>query len=355
MLSTLVRVGLLWLRSAGAARPFLDAAGRPLAGSISEKTWVHINGVRQGMVIRGENVANPVLLVVHGGPGMPDYVLTEQYPPELEDLFTLVWWDQGGTALSYDADIPAGSMTIDQFISDTLAVTDHLRQRFGQDKIYLLGHSWGSFIAVQAAARSPQRYHAYLGTGQMVFQLESEKMAHGHMLAEYRRLGDTAMVRELEAAPVSMTTGTPDAYLHLRDTAMHQLGIGTTHDMRSVITGIFLPSWTFTGYTFREKVDLWRGRSFSQSFGLWEQFIRVDLRRVVPRLDVPVYFLEGTYDHTCSIVLAREYFRALDAPLKGFYEFDDSAHSPLFEQQTQVHRVLRDDVLRGTNVLADLR
>lgn len=355
MVSTLVLGGLLWLWSPGTPRPFLDATGRPIAGSISEKTWVDINGVKQGMVIRGKNAKNPVLLVVHGGPGMPDYVLSEQYPPELEDLFTVVWWDQRGTALSYDPNIPAASMTIEQFISDTLATTDYLRQRFHQDKIYLLGHSWGSFIAIQAAARSPQRYHAYLGTGQMVYQLESEKMAYDYMLAAYRRLGDTAMVRDLEAAPVSMSTGTPEAYLKLRDKAMHQLGIGTTHDMRSVITGIFLPSWTFHGYTLQEKLDLWRGRSFSQSFGLWEQILQIDLRKVVPRLQIPVYFLEGKYDYTCNTELAREYFRALDAPLKGFYEFDDSAHSPIFEQQTQVHRVLQVDVLTGTNSLANLR
>jgi pimeloyl-ACP methyl ester carboxylesterase len=296
-----------------------------------------------------------VLLVVHGGPGMPDYVLTEEYPPELEDLFTVVWWDQRGAGLSYDPNIPAESMTIEQYISDTLSVTDYLRQRFSQHKIYLLGHSWGSFIGIQAAARSPERYHAYLGTGQMVFQLESEKRAYAYMLAAYRQLGDNSMVRDLEAAPVSMATGTPPAYLKLRDNAMHQLGIGTTHDMKSVITGIFLPSWTFHGYTLQEKVGLWRGRSFSQSFGLWEQFIRVDLRKVVPRLEVPVYFLEGKYDYTCSTDLAREYFRALDAPRKGFYEFDHSAHSPIFEQPSQVHRVLQVDVLTGNNRLAGLR
>jgi hypothetical protein len=92
---------------------------------------------------------------------------------------------------------------------------------------------------------------------------------------------------------------------------------------------------------------LWRGRSFSQSFGQWDQFTGVDLREVVPRLEVPVYFLEGKYDYTCNTDLAREYFRALDAPRKGFYEFDDSAHSPMLEQQAQVHRVLQVDVLTG--------
>jgi pimeloyl-ACP methyl ester carboxylesterase len=347
--------GLLRLWSQGTPRPFLDADGRPSAGSVSEKIWVEINGVKQGMVVRGKNTANPVLLVVHGGPGMPDYVLTEKYPPELEDLFTVVWWDQRGAGLSSDPHIPAASMTIEQYIADTLSVTDYLRQRFHQDKIYLLGHSWGSFIGIQAAARSPQRYHAYLGTGQMVFQLESEKMAYDYMLTAYRKLGDTAMVRDLEAAPVSMTTGTPQAYLKVRDKAMHQLGIGTTHDMKSVITGIFLPSWTFHGYTLPEKVGLWRGRSFSQGFGLWEQFIQVDLRKVVPRLEIPVYFLEGKYDYTCNTDLARAYFRALHAPRKGFYEFDDSAHSPVLEQPSQVHRVLQMDVLTGNNTLASLR
>jgi pimeloyl-ACP methyl ester carboxylesterase len=333
---------------------FRNATGGQLPGSVSEKVWVDINRIKQGLVILGRSERNPVLLWVHGGPGMPDYLLTEQYPTELEDLFTVVWWDQRGAALSYDPTIPPETMTIEQFVSDTLAVTDYLRQRFHQDKIYLLGHSWGSLIAIQAAARSPERYHAYLGMAQMVHQVESEKLAYDYMVAEYRGRQDTRMVRDLEAAPVSLTTGTPEAYLKLRDKAMHRLGIGTTHDMASVITGLFLPSWTFPGYTLREKINLWRGRAFSRSFGLWDQLIWIDLRTSVPRLEVPVYFLEGRYDYTCATELARDYFRTLDAPIKGFYEFGDSAHSPVFEEPDVAHRILQADVLTGTNALADL-
>jgi pimeloyl-ACP methyl ester carboxylesterase len=210
-------------------------------------------------------------------------------------------------------------------------------------------------IAIQAASRSPERYHAYLGMAQMVHQLESEKLAYDYMLAEYRKRGDTKMVRDLEAAPVSMTTGTPEEYLKLRDKAMHRLGIGTTHDMKSVITGLFLPSWKFPGYTLREKINLWRGRAFSRSFGLWDQFIWIDLRKEIPRLEIPVYLLEGKYDYTCTTELARDYFRKLDAPMKGFYEFGDSAHSPVLEQPAEAYRILQDDVLAGTNSLADLR
>lgn len=355
MAATLGLGGLLWTWSPGATEPFLDADGERIPGSISEKLTVAINGVDQGMVIRGRDRTQPLLLWVHGGPGMPDYFLTQQHPTGLEDLFTIVWWDQRGASLSYDPDIAPATMTIEQFIDDTIAVTDYLRDRFDQDRIYILGHSWGSFIAVQAAARAPERYLAYLGMGQMVHQLESEKIAHDHMLAAYAERGDTEMVRKLEAAPVTMEEGTSEAYLKLRDTAMHKLGIGTTRDMRSVITGIFLASWRFRGYTVPEKVNLWRGRGFSRGFGLWEQFIRVDLRGAVPALRVPVYFLAGAHDYTCSTALARDYFTRLEAPVKGFYVFGDSAHSPLLEEPDAAHDILEHDVLRGETTLADLR
>ena len=344
----------MWRRP-GNPEPFLDATGRLLPGSVSQRLSVPINGVRNGMVIRGKDASNPVLLWVHGGPGMPDYPLTQQYPTGLEDLVTIVWWDQRGAALSYDPGIPSDTMTIEQFIDDTLAVTDFLRARFHQDRIYILGHSWGSFIALQAAARSPGSFKAYLGMAQTVHQLESEKVAHDYMLAAYKERGDTRMVRKLEAAPVTMTDGTPEAYLKMRDTAMHRLGVGTTHDMKSVITGIFLPSWRFRGYTMRERVNLWRGRAFSRSFGLWDQFIRIDLRHTVPTLQIPVYFFEGKYDYTCATSLARDCFVRLRAPVKGFYLFDNSAHSPLLEQPREAHQIFEHDVLAGTTAHADLR
>jgi len=353
LVSTLSLTGLLLWWSPGTAKPFLDAKGHRLPGSISQKLSVPINGVQQGMVIRGKDASNPVLLWVHGGPGMPDYPLTQRYPTDLEDLFTVIWWDQRGAALSYHSGIPPDTMTIEQSIDDTLAVTDYLRRRFHQDRIYILGHSWGSFIALQAAARSPERYKAYLGMAQMVYQLESEKVAYDYMLAAYSERGDTDMVRKLEAAPVTMTDGTPEGYLKIRDTAMHKLRIGTTHAMKSVISGIFLATWLFRGYTVQEKLHLWRGRAFSRSFGLWDQFIRFDLRKTVPALQIPVYFLEGKYDYTCVTSLARDYFEQLKAPMKGFYEFDNSAHSPLLEEPQAAHRILEHDVLAGATTLAD--
>lgn len=355
LISALSLTGLVLWWSPGTTEPFVDASGDRLPGSISEKRSVPINGVQQGMVIRGMDASNPVLLWVHGGPGIPDYPLTQEYPTDLEDLFTIVWWDQRGAGLSYDSQIPRDTMTIDQFIDDTLAVTDYLRGRFDQDQIYILGHSWGSFIALQAVARSPERFKAYLGMGQMVHQLESETIAYDYMLAAYKERGETSMVRKLEEAPVTLAGGTPEAYLKVRDTAMHTLGIGTTHDMQSVITGIFLASWRFRGYTFQEKVNLWRGRAFSRTFGFWDQFLDVDLRETVPAVQIPVYLLAGAHDYTTVTSLAKDYFEQLQAPMKGFYVFENSAHSPVLEEPHEAHRILEYDVLAGRTTLADLR
>ncbi len=147
-----ILVAALLLMSPGKPYPILDANGRPLAGSISEKIWVNINGVEQGMFIKSKDATNPVLLYLHGG--MPEYWLTQRYPTGLEDDFTVIWWEQRGLGLSYRPGIPSESITVEQMVSDTLAVTNYLRHRFGKEKIYLMAHSGGSFIGIQAAANN---------------------------------------------------------------------------------------------------------------------------------------------------------------------------------------------------------
>ena len=161
------------------------------------------------------------------------------------------------------------------------------------------------------------------------------------------------MVQKLEAAPITLETDIPDAYYSLRDGAMHSLGIGTTHDMKSVIRGIFLPSLTFREYTLLEKFNLWRGKSQSGVSSIWNEMIATDLTIKVPGLEIPVYFFEGIYDYTCSYTLAKDYLEKLQAPMKGFYTFEQSAHSPLFEEPESLIEMMVKDVLNGNVNLAD--
>jgi len=350
LIPVLLLLGVLLVLSPGTPKPFRGDGGQPLAGSISEKIGVDINGIEQGMFIKGKNAGNPVLLYLHGG--LPDHFLTDRYPTGLEDIFTIVWWEQRGSGLSYHPEMAPESLNPEQLVSDTMTLTNHLRARFGQDKIYLMGRSGGTFFGIQAAARAPELYHAYIAVAQISNQLESERLAHRYMLQRYRAEGNDKMARRLEEAPVGDTAPLPDAYLKVRDVAMHELGVGTTHDMKSVFTDMFLHSLLHREYTLIEKINLWRGKLFSGS-RLWNTQLSTDLTEKVTRLDIPVYFLHGVYDYTVSYPLAKSYFELLEAPVKGFYTFKQSAHTPFFEEPEKVREILRADVLTGTNGLAD--
>jgi pimeloyl-ACP methyl ester carboxylesterase len=352
--SIAVAFGLLLFWSPGKVLPILDARGNPFTNSISEKIHVTINGAQQGMFVRSADAAHPVLLFVHGGPAMPTYVLDQRYPTGLEQDFTVVWWEQRGAGLSYSRDIPPETMTLAQIVDDTVAVADYLRARFDKDKIYLMGHSWGSFIGIQAAAKAPDRFHAYIGVGQITNQLESERLAYAYMLKECELQENTEMGEKLKAAPFEMTVPLPKSYMALRDSAMHTLGVGTTRDMRSVISGMFLPTWLDREYTVGEKINIWRGKWSANSVKLWNQVLLTDVRVKVPKLEVPAYFLHGRHDYTTSYVLAKGYVQQLQAPLKGFYTYEHSAHSPIFEEAEKTLTILRKDVLTGSNGLRDI-
>lgn len=350
----LILVGVLQFWSyPGKPAPYLDEKGKSLPGSISEKVFIDINCMKQGMFIKGKDINNPVLLYLHGG--MPDYFLTEKYPTGLEDYFTVVWWEQRGSGMSYSSNIAPETLTLDQMISDTLEVTNYLRQRFHKEKIYLMAHSGGSLIGIQVAAKNPELYYGYIAVAQIEYQLKSEKIAYDYMLEQFKANGNKEMVRKLEAAPVTMTGGTPDAYRALRDPAMHTLGIGTMHEMNSIVTGIFIPQLQSPEYTLSEKFHTWTAKAKSGIAVLWDDMLTTDLSQKVTKFEIPVYFLEGVYDYTCNYALAKDYFEKIDAPVKGFYTFEGSAHSPIFEEPEKVQKIVQEDILNGTNSLADIK
>ncbi|AGK99542.1 alpha/beta fold hydrolase [Clostridium pasteurianum] len=346
-------VVILLIQSPGKMEPLTDKNGNVIKGSISEKVYVKINGVRMGMVIKSKNKSNPVLLFVHGGPGMPEYPLTKTYPTGLEEYFTVVWWDQRGAGLSYSSNISAKAMTTKQFVDDTIEITKYLRKHFGQDKIYLMGHSWGSYIAIQAAAKSPDLYKAYIGVGQISNQMESEKIAYKYMLNYYKGIGDEKTIKKLESTPIETMDYLPDAYNKIRDDVMHRSGIGTTHKMNSVVTGIFMPVMLNREYTLREKINIWIGKAFSNSTVLRDELYKTDLRNSITKLDIPVYFFSGIYDYTVNYSMSEAYLKKISAPVKGFYLFKESAHTPIFEEPEKVLQIIQNDVLKCRNDLAD--
>jgi pimeloyl-ACP methyl ester carboxylesterase len=161
------------------------------------------------------------------------------------------------------------------------------------------------------------------------------------------------MVRKLQAAPVSIAGVTPDAYLALRDRAMHSLRIGTTRDIRSVVSGIVVPSLRSLNTPLARKSNC-GGEGSRLALVLFGARCWLPAwSKILTEVALPTYFLHGIYDYTCSYTLAKNYFNRLKAPLKGFYTFERSAHSPIFEEPEKARKILREDVLAGANDLAD--
>ncbi len=339
---------VLLIMSPGNIKQFKDQNGKVVKNSMAEKRFIDINGYKMGMVIKSKDISNPVLLFVHGGPGMPEYFLTEDYPTRLEDYFTVVWWDQRGAGLSYSSDIDESTITVDQYIDDTIAVTNYLRQYFGQDKIYIMAHSWGTYFGIQAVQKAPQLYNAYIGVGQITYQKESERMAYEYMLNYFSKTGDEKTFKKLKNNDYLS-----DGYDKVRDSVMHRSGIGTTHDMTSVVSGIFFPSLTNSEYTLGEKINLWRGKMLLNKNKQLK--MKKDLRETVTKLDVPTYFFSGAYDYTVNFKMSEEYLKRIEAPIKGFYLFKSSAHSPIFEEPNKVEQIIKSDIFKNTNDLADTK
>jgi pimeloyl-ACP methyl ester carboxylesterase len=346
----------LLIKSPGKPDPFFDKSGKILENSLSEKIFVEVGGVQQGMFIRGKDLKNPVLLFVTGGPSFSEYFLVEKYPTGLENYFTVCYWEERGGGISYTPQVTLESLTLEQFASDAIEVTNYLRDRFKKEKIYIMAHSGGTAFAIQAVANHPNLFHSYIGVSQITRQAESEKLAYKYMFDQFLKNGNSKLIAQFKKYPIIENDSLILPFFNsvLRDKSMHELGIGTMHNMKSVIKGVFYPVWTCRAYTLKEKFNIWYSKfSFISKSDLREQILKSDIPAKVTKLDIPVYFFSGKYDLTVNHDLSKEYLKNLESPLKGFYTFSNSAHSPMFEESDRLKEILENDVLKGLTNLSD--
>lgn len=342
---------ILFFLSSGKPKQFLDENDKVLNNSISEKIFIEINGVRQGMFLKGKSLDNPIILYLHGG--MPDYFLTEKFPTDLENNFVMVWWEQRGCGVSNNSNSTNNKVNVEQLVDDTITLTHYLLKRFNRKKIYLMGHSGGTFIGVYVIDKAPELYHAYIGISQMSNQRESEKIACNYMLGRYQELGNQKMVEVLQRMSFEKNMELSDEYVKIRDVAMHELGVGTMRSMKNLLTDLVLPSLFFSEYTLTEKYNLWIGKSRSGISQNWKSMSQTDLIESKNSFRIPVYFFHGIDDYTCSYELAKKYFTKIKAPIKGFYTFYQSAHSPIFEESLKMNKILITDIENSRTELAD--
>lgn len=341
----------LYIVSPGNPKQFYDKDRNILSKSISEKIFLQINNSDQGLVIKSKNIDNPVILYLHGG--MPDYFFTEKYPTYLENYFTIVWWEQRNCGISCQLKSNNKPVQFNQLIDDTIELTKYLQKRFGKDKIYLMGHSGGTFLGLFVIEKAPELYHAYIGIAQMSDQFNSEVLACDYIKAVYKKNNNKEMFNFFEKIKLERHKKIPEEYLRKRDEIMHKLGIGTMRNTTNIVRDIFIPSLLFSEYTILEKFKLWYSKSKSGISQNWKLMQNTNLIDSKTTFKIPIYFFQGKYDHTCSYVLAKKYFNKLKAPVKGFYTFHNSAHSPLFEEPKKFIQIMTEDVKNIKTELSD--
>jgi pimeloyl-ACP methyl ester carboxylesterase len=325
---------LVVLTTAAVAVPARTAA---IPGGVAELTTVDVGGYRLGLMIRGQDTSAPVLLYVPGAPGAMEMGSVRRYLGALEEQFVVVTLDRRGGGSSYAALDGSPPASLDSGVADTIAVTNYLRARFGQDRIYLMAHSGGSILGALAVAGHPELYRAYVGVGQAVDLPESDRIFYADLLAWARTNGNRALERTLvDRGPPPY----PDFYSYepiITNTAgVYAYDRGTNAEGEAGATGnLNVPEYTLLekAHTLNSMMDTWQAQ--------YPDMQGVDLRTDVPRLAVPVYFMEGAHEMRGLAVPFAQWFDLLDAPTKRLVVFETSGHRPMFEQPARFVDAMR--------------
>ena len=319
-----------------------DASGDVVPGSIAELVSVEVDGSEQAVMIRGRSTENPVLLFLAGGSGGSEIGSMRNLSEGLEQDFVVATWDQPGSGKSVGALDPR--MTLDDMVADTIAVTQYLRERFGEQKIYLVGNSWGTILGVLTARQSPELFHAFVGAGQMVSCVETDRMFYEDTLAWADREGSADLAKTLRA-------NGPPPY---EDTLKYEAALSHEHDWnvypgQDALSqkGEMPGNIMVEEYSLMEKLRL-MGGMLDTFCTLYPQLDGVDLRRDAASLDVPVYLVQGSHEARGRAVPARAWFEMLTAPDKQLIVFEQSGHKPSFEETGRFQHLMADTVLRET-------
>jgi len=312
--------------------------------AIDEGLFVDINGVEQWITVRGSNRRNPVLLWLHGGPGV---ALSSQAPLffDWEDQFTIVQWDQpgGGATAARNAGHP-GDLSIERYVRDAVAVAEWTCRHMGCRKLVVMGLSWGTLLGLELAHRRPDLVAAYVGTGQIVDGPRGSKLGYDLALASLRKAGNEAAVAELEAAgPPPYQTF--EAFI-TRQKYVNPPGQTPSAEEAAAIAaaGALLnapptPGAQYRGpeLPIRESVEAFLStqRAMFRETAGWVAEERVGLQ-----FDMPMFFFQGEDDRNTPTALVREFEARLDAPGKMLVILPHAGHSTV---------VFHDELLRLLN------
>lgn len=335
----ILNIGLVVFSQLTAFTPHIvDENGNIPENSIAELREVELNGRKEWISLRGWDKNAPVLLFLAGGPGGTQMAAVRHELAELEKHFVVVNWDQPGSGKSYNA-VKTRDITDQTYIEDGYALTEYLKKQFSQEKIYLVGESWGSALGIFLIDKYPDSYYGFIGTGQMIDFAETERMDYQKALEIAESKGNTDLIKRLKAngeppyygKDVTWKSAVYLNYLNAymaENPEIYNSGYNTIRDILS------------SEYGLLDKINFFRGiiNTFNH---VYQQLYIIDLRRDFNKLDVPVYFFLGRHDVNAPPVLVEEYVQVLEAPDKRIVWFEHSGHNPwMNEREKFVREVL---------------
>jgi len=296
---------------------------------------VQIGGIDQWIQVRGQNVNNPILLFIHGGPGLGFIPLGRTFQRPWERYFTVVQWDQRGAGKTYasnDRELQRRTMNLPQMEQDTLDIVNYLRHRFQRDKIFVMGHSWGSILGLWLAHQHPELIFAYVGTGQIVATEQNSALLYHDMLQEARNRHNDKATRELEGiAPY------PPPSADIRKLRIVNQWAGTLlgpppRAAENHLESMMQVVVSAPEYSLVDDYEFIRAPEFSAGV-LLPQLMSLDMTKLGLDFQVPIFFFEGRHDPYCRPSLVWEYSQNISAPRKGFIWFENAGHFAFFEPQ----------------------
>jgi pimeloyl-ACP methyl ester carboxylesterase len=315
-------------------RAVIAASQAVAPGGIHELRMVELGGVRQWISVRGNDPANPILLFIHGGPGSPMMPESWTFQRPWEDFFTVVQWDQRGAGKSFASQDGADvALSVERIQADAEELIDLLRREHHQDKVFVMGHSWGSIVGLRVARHRPEWLYAYIGVGQVVNGRRNEEVGYQQTLAEARARGNVEAVKELEAiAPYPEPSGaTPLEKTIIErkwDVALGGMVHGKSTDDADQVSALS------PDYTDKDLAATPIGEMKSV-VALMPDAAATDFDGVT-QYRTPIFIFAGAHDRTTPATVAKAYFDRIQAPEKRFFRIERAAHYVVNEAPGEV-------------------
>ena len=316
-----------------AGKEIIAGLGKIVApNGIQENYKAKIGGIEQWVYVRGQNLDNPIILFIHGGPASPMSPLMWTFQRPLEEYFTVVNYDQrqaGKTFLQSDAEKIGEDLKIERYVDDAIELAADIEKRYKKNKVILVGHSWGTIIGLKAALKRPELFYAYVGIGQVINSIDNERLSYEYAVGQAEKFKNAEAIKELKSIypyPGNEPL-TRERIIIARKWAQFYGGLSA---YRKESKYYFYAPLLSPEYSAKD-VDAIDEGNVATLGRVLPEFLAVDFK-TVKKFPIPVFMFMGRHDYTTPSKPTEEWLNELNAPLKKGIWFENSAHLVPFEE-----------------------